>query len=332
MLVAPSPRAGKVRGYTPAILAAVALLSISLIGFASARKQVTLVVDGNSRVVTTFSSSVGALLEQEKVELQEGDVVVPDPKAKLTRGMTVTVNRAVPVTVRVAGSAWTARTPQKTVGEALAALGVVVGPKDKVVPAPAEPVRAGQEIILVQVREEIEKRQVVIPYKVQRREDSDLPRGQTKVVQAGQNGLLERDVQLTFEDGRLVREKVIAERTLRQPVTEIVAVGTLGTISRGGREYRYTRVIEMVATAYCPTDKGGDFTALGLPARRGIVAVDPRVIPLGTNLYVDGYGPALAGDTGSAIRGNRIDLFLDSHHEAVNFGRRRVRVYVLKER
>ena len=70
-------------------------------------------------------------------------------------------------------------------------------------------------------------------------------------------------------------------------------------------------------------------------ARYGVIAVDPRVIPLGTQLYieaVDGswtYGYAVAGDTGGAIKGARIDLFYDSHAQAISFGRRAARVYIL---
>jgi len=73
----------------------------------------------------------------------------------------------------------------------------------------------------------------------------------------------------------------------------------------------------------------GHPSALGLPLRHGIVAVDPEVIPLGTRLYVEGYGYALAADTGSAIKGDRIDLFMADRDEALAFGVRQVRVYLL---
>ncbi|MDK2856655.1 MAG: hypothetical protein PWQ86_1868 [Bacillota bacterium] len=328
----PALRPGKARKWAGAGLAVAALLSLFVVGYADAHKEVTLVVDGSSRVVGTLKGTVAGLLEQEKVKLAEGDVVVPAPDTELKTGMTVTVRRAVPIRVQAGGSVWTAKTAQETVGEALAGLGIKIGPLDKVTPGLKEPVRPGQVIKVVKVEEKLQPRYVPIPYSVERREDGDLPRGEARVIQAGQNGLKLRQVRAIFEDGCLVREEVVAGKVIRQPVTEIVAVGTLGTISRGGRDYQYVRVLEMVATAYCSQDQGGDFTALGLPARRGIVAVDPRVIPLGTKLYVDGYGPAVAGDTGSAIKGLRIDLFVDSHREAVNFGRRRVKVYVLKER
>lgn len=87
-------------------------------------------------------------------------------------------------------------------------------------------------------------------------------------------------------------------------------------------------VIWMEATGYSRFDPGcGDYTATGEFLHYGIAAVDPNVIPLGTNLYVEGYGQALAADTGGAIKGNRIDLAFESHQEALNWGRRGVNVY-----
>ncbi len=92
----------------------------------------------------------------------------------------------------------------------------------------------------------------------------------------------------------------------------------------------YRRTLTMSASAYSAEDPGNTaYTARGNLLRRGYVSVDPDVIPLGTKLYIEGYGYAVADDTGGAIVGNRIDLAMDSHGEAINFGRRTVKVYVL---
>lgn len=91
------------------------------------------------------------------------------------------------------------------------------------------------------------------------------------------------------------------------------------------------RVLVMVATAYSPEEPGlTDTTASGLKAQRGVVAVDPRVIPLGTRVHVEGYGNAIAADTGSAIKGMRIDLCFDTLAECNAYGRRTVRVTILE--
>jgi 3D (Asp-Asp-Asp) domain-containing protein len=89
--------------------------------------------------------------------------------------------------------------------------------------------------------------------------------------------------------------------------------------------------LSMVATAYTAGCGGcSGMTAIGIRAGRGIVAVDPHVIPLGTRLYIPGYGRAIAGDTGGAIHGNRIDLGFDSYADAMQFGRRMIQVFVLR--
>ena len=99
-------------------------------------------------------------------------------------------------------------------------------------------------------------------------------------------------------------------------------------VSRGIPRYRaaYT----MRASACLPSDGGGSgITATGIPARHGVVAVDPNVIPLGSRLYIPGYGEAIAADTGGAIVGHTIDLCMESYDEAIQFGRRSVEVYVI---
>jgi len=90
----------------------------------------------------------------------------------------------------------------------------------------------------------------------------------------------------------------------------------------------------MVATGYDDSWESnypyyGAPSYIGLPLARGIVATDPNVIPMGTRLYVEGYGEAIAADQGNAIKGNRIDLFFDSRQEALNWGMRTIKVTIL---
>jgi Uncharacterized protein conserved in bacteria, COG3584 len=126
---------------------------------------------------------------------------------------------------------------------------------------------------------------------------------------------------------------------LEPPQPRIYEIGVHGHIaSRGavGRSgaFRTAKVLEMHASAYTPHRSGGGTgsgrTATGLPAGYGLVAVDPRVIPLGTVLYIEGYGMAIAADTGRAIRGHKIDLCYATRQQAIQFGRRTVRVHLLR--
>lgn len=116
----------------------------------------------------------------------------------------------------------------------------------------------------------------------------------------------------------------------------LVADGTVGSetfvyLRRASTEPgRYSRELIMMASAYSAYDPGNSsYTARGNFLRKGLVAVDPNVVPLGTRLYIPGYGYAVADDVGGNIKGNRIDLAFDSHSDALQFGVQRVTVYIL---
>jgi len=104
--------------------------------------------------------------------------------------------------------------------------------------------------------------------------------------------------------------------------------------SLAGAPENYTKIIDVTATAYAPgvADNGhwGDKTYVGTLVRKGVVAVDPSVIPMGTKLWVEGYGYAVAEDQGSAIKGNRIDLAFNDRQTALDYGIQKVKVYVLE--
>lgn len=106
----------------------------------------------------------------------------------------------------------------------------------------------------------------------------------------------------------------VAERTEKQ------------VIAARGNPTKPAKIKVMESTAYTHT---GNATSTGIMPYVGVVAVDPSVIPLGTNLYVEGYGFALAADTGGVIKGDIIDVFMDTRQEALNWGRRQVKVHVL---
>ncbi len=96
-------------------------------------------------------------------------------------------------------------------------------------------------------------------------------------------------------------------------------------------EPNYGRVIYVEATAYSSQDPGlGLYTARGNLVGHGIISVDPNFIPLGTRIYIPGYGEAIADDTGGAIVGNRIDIAFDTYEEAINFGRQNIEIYIIE--
>ncbi|OPZ64423.1 MAG: Cell wall-binding protein YocH precursor [Firmicutes bacterium ADurb.Bin506] len=185
----------------------------------------------------------------------------------------------------------------------------------------------------------IVKRKVAIPNSIQHVNDSRLDKGQTRVVKAGAAGVREQMVLVVTDQYGQRSETVMREWVSSLPEPAVIAVGTrppLRTLLTSRGSYSYRQVLNMVATAYepGPTSCGeyaNGYTAIGLKAAPGIVAVDPKVIPLRTRLYVEGYGPAIAGDVGGAIKGNRIDLLFETVEECLAYGRRRVKVYILED-
>jgi len=128
---------------------------------------------------------------------------------------------------------------------------------------------------------------------------------------------------------------LMSSEVVREPVARTEKIGSACRYTSRG-EFRTRKVLKMQASAYDPGPRScGKYasgrTACGMKAGYGVVAVDPKVIPLRTELYIEGYGFAIAGDTGGAIKGNRIDLGYDTYREAIKFGRKTVIVHVLQE-
>ncbi len=130
--------------------------------------------------------------------------------------------------------------------------------------------------------------------------------------------------------GETLRAVLLFQHSVGLPANGIISRDTFLYLQRSSAEIsRSNRSAIMKASAYSAYDPGnGSYTAQGHLLRRGLAAVDPNVIPLGTRLYIPGYGFAIADDVGGNIRGNRIDLAFDSHWEAVQFAQQTVTVYI----
>ena len=174
-----------------------------------------------------------------------------------------------------------------------------------------------------------------IPYSTQRKATSQLRSGTSKTVKAGVNGERVVVYKITLAtDGSELRREKISEKVSTQPVNEVIEMGKRSNVTLASRGYfSGRRVVTMVPTTYDPYHCGGDgqgITCTGLKAHYGIAAVDPRFIPLGTRLYIEGYGYAVAADTGGAIKGNRIDLCIDNNRQAKGIESfRPVKVHIL---
>ncbi|MBC7105475.1 MAG: G5 domain-containing protein [Firmicutes bacterium] len=231
------------------------------------------------------------------------------------------------ITLVVGGEERQVYTRGQTVAEVLAEQGIAPDGNLRVEPSPETPVTEGMTIRLIKVEYASVVEEVDIPYGIRREPSSRLLKGETQVLRKGKTGLERRVWEVEYHDGQEAGRQLKEARVLAPPVDEVVAVGTTQTISRGGQVLRFSRVLTMLATAYTYT---GNNTASGVPPGPGVAAVDPAVIPMGTRLYVEGYGYAVALDRGSSIKGNRIDLFFPEEADAWRWGARWVKVYVLE--
>lgn len=240
----------------------------------------------------------------------------------------------VDVIIRSNGAERHVRTAQATVGAILKEARVEVGPIDEVSPATNQRPRDGMIISVVKVSNAIEVQSQPIAFDSMKTFTTSLKMGQVKLSASGAPGeKLVRSV-VRYEDGKLVKRTAIGAEIAKKPVNKVLSIGSRGRYTSRG-EFHTRRILVMRASAYEPGPRScGRYatgrTACGLRAGYGVVAVDPRVIALGAKLYVEGYGYALAGDRGRAIRGNRIDLGFRTVREALNFGSRSVIVHILE--
>lgn len=220
-----------------------------------------------------------------------------------------------------------------TVGKFLKQNGIAVGDKDIVEPPVTMPVPKTKPIRVVRVTEKDTELTEELPFKVIGKERFSANLRPVE-LQKGIMRSKKRRAKLVYHDGREVACVLVRELETRKTVYRLVLLS-----EKGGMEKIYdlsrAKKMKMVATAYYPGDplawRDGTITFLGQKMQRGIVAVDPRVIPLRTRVYVPGYGYGYAGDTGSAIKGMRIDLGVNNAEEEKSFMHKPVTVYILEK-
>jgi 3D (Asp-Asp-Asp) domain-containing protein len=315
--------------HAPAVVAARPAESFSVIRFFH---------DGTGESVETTARNVADFLVEQGIAAAAEDFVSLDPTTPLSDGLTLEYRSAVPVTLVVGGEPQELRTSAATVGALLTSQSVQLGALDKVSPALGTSVVPDSVVRVQRVRTWIEHVRDPIAPKSVHRLDLGLAPDAQRVLRNGTPGLRETTVRVVEIDG-VPQRSIVLQRVLRKAQPQIVGTGIgaynrLAALALRGVEKTVgmaRAAFQMVATAYTAGCSGcSGYTAIGARAGRGIVAVDPRVIPLGTHLYIPGYGHAIAGDTGGAIHGNRIDLGFDSYADAMRFGRRVIQVYVLR--
>lgn len=309
----------------------------------SAQKDVTISIDGRETHVQTFEHTVRDLMEEQSIVLGASDQISVSLDHILLDGQYIAIQRAVDFEVSVDGETLRLNVVSGTVGDALALAGITLGENDIVEPGLDEPITANMVIDVDRVTTEEIIKETEIAFPIERKRDSSLSIYDEKVVQEGKVGVQKDTFLVTYRDGEVVNEELLNTETI-DPLPQIIATGSYDVASRSGGNtvtvtksekktanlapngMSYGKVLDCKATAYT---HDGSKTKMGTPCRVGAIAVDPSVIPLGTKLYVEGYGYCVAEDTGGKIKGNRIDVFLETEAECVAWGVKDVKVYVL---
>ncbi len=326
---------------------ATGLIALIVLAFSimAIRKEVVLVCDGEEAKITSFSSNVEGLLVKRGIQMAKEDKVTPGLEEKLTRGARVVVSRAFEVNLIQGQEKEVIKTAENTVEDLLNSLDIKLSKEDRVEPGLKSKIGPGDDIELVRVTKEIVTEREEIPYQIRAKYNDSMDYGKTNLIQEGKAGSKEITFELTYENGIQLEKKPLYEKVLEEPTHELVEKGTAKMLltSRGDTR-RYKDVVVMEASAYTadyastgkrPGDPYFGITRSGTKVRPGVVAVDPRVIPLGSKLYIESmdstsdYGLASAEDTGGAIKGNKIDLYFENRSDALRFGRRNVKVYIL---
>jgi uncharacterized protein YabE (DUF348 family) len=330
------------------LLAVVISVSAGVVVFNNLKKEVLIYDSGKQILVKTMKTTVKDVLEQARIKIGTEDYISLPLNERLhkTNSNEIHIKRAVPIEVTVEGQKKIIMTYMDTVKEALTNSSVKLLESDRLEGAkPDDKVVKGMKIKLIRVRQEYVSEEEAIPYKVITKENHTLDKGVQRPIREGKEGVREKLFKVVMEDGKAIAKELVKETVKSNPVDRIVECGTvLNHKTSRGDVVRYKKVMNMRATSYTSSyaDTGKSpghpefgITYTGVKARKGIIAVDPRVIPLGTRVYVEvagntpDYGYAVAADIGGAIKGDLIDLYFDDQATVSSWGCKKVKVYIL---
>lgn len=348
----------------PLIIFYGSVIMLAVLMYHGTRQTAALYIDGEKVcTVETFSRTVEELLEERGIRLHPCDRVLPDRQTVLDQYTRIDLYRAYEVAVIDGNRLSLIVTPTVPVADLLAGEGFELGPYDRIEPAGLSETHEGAVIKVIRVEKSYTSGRSEVPYDEVIRKNPLLDRGMSRVVSEGRPGLQEELIEITTENGTEVKRVVVGSTLLKKPLSKIVEHGDNTSLEREGRVLEFERVLLMTMTAYCPGTPGSGcpldenghslctgpynngYTCTGQKAVQGegtlnsphLVAVDPRVIPLGSLLYIEPVpgigriGFARAGDTGGAIKGHKIDLCYDYHKDVAKFGvKRGIKVYLLK--
>lgn len=311
--------------------------------------KVTVLDDGLPIEYYSSANTVEGVLNQTGYTLDDYDSAYPQMDAEVTEDMQIIILRALMIYLtdekNDSDEPKVLFTCAETVGDLIAEQGIILFDGDSINLEEYVKLKNYMKIDISRSVTKYEEETITIGYSKITRETIDMTKGKTRTVQEGRNGMKSLKYEIKYLNGKEISKTCISTVIVKNPIDQIVEVGTNVVVAEpSGKDFSYSRVLTCSATAYdlsyesCgkhPSDPYYGITASGMRAQYGVIAVDTSVIALGTKLYVEAvdgswvYGYCVAGDTGSGIKGNKVDLFFNSRNEAILFGRRQANVYVL---
>ena len=276
----------------------------------------TITENGHALEFKSAKPTVAIALREAGIRLGPGDEVYPPPATSLRAGMEVQVEHADAVTLRTGESVRVLYTHKDLLGEALAEAGFALGSDDRVEPGLDAQVTNGMAARLVRVAGSTFVERDPIAHSTVFEPDEGLRETETR-VERGNDGLRVREYHVVIEDGTEVERSLVREWFEPEPRDTVIyyAAAALRATGANAEPVNVARIERMYVTWYNaassgkgPTDPAYGITYSGRPLTPGVVAVDPEFIPLGTRVYVPGYGFGTALDTGGGIVGNMLDL------------------------
>ncbi|HOO97054.1 MAG TPA: 3D domain-containing protein [Caldisericia bacterium] len=293
-------------------------------------------VEGNLKTHITYQKTVAGLFDELGVSIADGAQVSCEGvqlragslRNALAAGSVYSVEKPKPVQIQDGNRTVEVLSTTATLRDTALSVGIVLGPLDRI-ETTANPENPDQKIHkVVRVEHKITKRYRDIPYELRYEPNDRVHQGKIVKWQPGTGGEIEETFREVYENGELMYKTLIDTRMTKRPIHEVIAEGTADMPGA------YKTVFEVESTAYTPSveecDSDPTTCATGMKSGYGVVAVYPKQIPYYTEMYIEGYGYAIAGDCGGAIGQNRIDVFFYDKESARKWGRRKVKVYVLK--
>ena len=325
-------------------------------------KKITITVDGEPRTIHTTSDKVSDVLAEAKIKVSEHDKLLPELNAKVGSDSNINIEKAFQVTLIDGVNEKKIWSTSTTVADFLKQQAIKMNKLDRVEQRMEDVLIPNDVIQVVRIEKVTDVVEATTNFAVETRKDKNLLKGKEKVVQEGKKGLVKKTYDTVSKNGkpalRVLKNKVV----VNEPTKKIIAVGTkvvTASVSRGSKPSETPKTTKSSAgsntataakaakaapssgkefyvsstayTAFCNGCSGITATGINLKANPSlkVIAVDPSVIPLGSKVWVEGYGYAVAGDTGGAIKGMKIDLFMPTKDQAFSYGRKQVKIKVL---